>query len=163
MNWDTLRSKDDWKNALNEILDRAATALTDHDEEGRGNVRQDLMTFIDKSPNWLVRDLDHIATDAFKDIGKEDIRAALTSLRSRSDTLRDAGADLRDVAVEAHAAAKVLSLDKARKVTEAATAVVTQLRATAGTLRANGIDEATIDKLTEAITAVEDLKTELGD
>ena len=84
INWEGLHTYEDWANTLKNLLDNTRKALEKNDSAARGAAKRELITFIDESPNWLIRNLDDVAHEAIKDLGKADINEAISGIENRT-------------------------------------------------------------------------------
>jgi hypothetical protein len=156
INWSKLQTYEDWAKVLRGILERAAQAL--QDAELRGTVKRDLITFVDESPNWLIRDLDDIAGDSIKDLAKADINEALASIEARTVDLIRLTKSVTSVKDQAQLDAKSLRLEKAKQVVDATTNTVNAIKELKSSLGSGGADKD-LDKLaTLAMKAIQDLR-----
>lgn len=159
--WDELITYDNWAAALGTLLKRARAALEKGDAAARGAVKRDLIEYIDESPNWLIRNLDDVAHEAIKDLGKADINEALISIESRTIDLIKITKSLKSITEDNQAAAGALRLEKARRVVDASTQLVGTIKELRDQLSSAAKDKKLETLASEAIKAVQDLRAAL--
>ena len=105
ISWEGLQTYEDWAYTLKDLLENARKAIEKDDAAARGAAKRELITFIDESPNWLIRNLDDVAHEAIKDLGKADISEAITSIENRTVELIRLTKSMKSIAEDAEEAA----------------------------------------------------------
>lgn len=158
INWEGLQTYEDWADTLKDLLENARKALEKDDAAARGAAKRELITFIDQSPNWLIRNLDDVAHEAIKDLGKADISEAITSIENRTVELIRLTKSMKSIAEDAEEAASSLRLEKARRVVDSSTSVVNAINELRNELDSTGNDKKLETLATAAIKAVQNLR-----
>lgn len=158
IDWNKLQTYEDWADTLKILLNNAHKALTNNDPLARGAVKRDLITFIDESPNWLIKNLDDIAYEAIKDLGKADINDAITSIDSRTVEIVRLTKSVRSITEEAETVASALRFEKAKQVVDASTNVVNAIKDLKNELESNAKDKKIDSLATDAIKSLQDLR-----
>jgi hypothetical protein len=158
IDWSKLQTYEDWADTLTILLDNARKALTNNDPIGRGAAKRDLIKFIDESPNWLIKNLDDVAYEAIKDLGKADINEAITSIDSRTVEIIRLTKSVKSITEEAEAAGSALRLEKAKEVVDSSTNVVNAIKDLRSELESNGKDKRIDSLASAAIKSIQDLR-----
>ena len=129
VDFDSLRSFDDWAGALDTLLADAERVIREGNNAGRTDVQRQLREFRRKSPPSpnLTR-LDGIARKAVRDIAVQSVDEAITAIAERSNELDDLILQLRGVSATAQRHAKIINL-------ETPTTIVASLTETVGALK----------------------------
>jgi len=159
--WEALTTYDDWAATLGTLLKKASTALEKKDTTARYAVKRELIDYIDESPNWLIRNLDDVAHEAIKDLGKADINEALTSIENRRVDLIRLTKSIKSVSEENQDAASALRLEKGKRVVDASTQLVETIRELRDQLDSMGNDKKLETLASEAIKAAQVLRAAL--
>ncbi|MCX5722250.1 MAG: hypothetical protein NT179_09500 [Nitrospirae bacterium] len=158
INWEELHTYEDWASTLKDLLDNTRKALEKNDSVARGAAKRDLITFIDESPNWLIRNLDDVADEAIKDLGKADINEAITGIENRTVELIRLTKSVQSIAEDAKDAASSLRLRKSRRVVDSSTNVVNAIKELRTELDSTGKDKKLETLASTAIKAIQDLR-----
>ena len=158
INWEELQTYEDWADTLKDLLDNARKALEKNDAAVRGATKRELITFVDESPNWLIRNLDDMAHEAIKDLGKADINEAITAIENRTVDLIRLTKSVKRIAEDAEEAASSLRLEKARRVADSSTNLVNAIKELRNELDSTGKDKKLENLGSAAIKAVQDLR-----
>ena len=158
ISWEGLQTYEDWADTLKDLLENARKAIEKDDAAARGAAKRELITFIDESPNWLIRNLDDVAHEAIKDLGKGDISEAITSIENRTVELIRLTKSMKSIAEDAEEAAGSLRLEKARRVVDSSTNVVNAIKELRNELDSTGKDKKLETLANAAIKAVQDLR-----
>lgn len=159
--WEELTTYDDWAAALSTLLKRARTAVEKQDATARSAVKRELIAYIDESPNWLIRNLDDVAHEAIKDLGKADVNEALTSIENRTVELIRLTKSLKSISEDTQEAASTLRLEKGKRVVDASTQLVGTIKELRDQLDSTGKDKKLETLASGAIKAVQDLRAAL--
>jgi hypothetical protein len=158
INWEELQTYEDWADTLKDLMDNARKALEKNESAARGAAKRELITFIDESPNWLIRNLDDVAHEAIKDLGKADINEALAGLENRTVELIRLTKSVKSIAEDAEEVASSLRLEKARIVVDSSTNVVNAIKELRNELESTGKDKKLETLASVAIKSVQDLR-----
>lgn len=159
--WEELITYDDWAAELGTLLKKARAALEKKDVAARNTVKRELIDYIDESPNWLIRNLDDVAHEAIKDLGKADINEALTSIENRTVELIRLTKSLKSISEDNQEAASTLRLEKGKRVVDASTQLVGTIKELRDQLDSAGKDKKLKTLASGAIKAVQDLRAAL--
>jgi len=159
--WSGLRTYEDWADKLAELLDAARVALASGDSNARGTAKRDLMTFIDKSPNWLIKDLDEIADAARRELSKAQIDDALTGIEDRTAELVRLRKLIGGATEGALAAASSMRLERAKAVIDSTTGVITQMRQLKDTVVEEGGNGDLVALIEKTVSSVQKLRDSL--
>src|SRR5688572_27393689 len=112
--WDNLKTYEDWKNKLAELMDEARRASQANDDAALISIAPRLRTFVQKSrPNTPeVLALDRIAADAQRALTLQLASDAIARIEARTSALLVLGKTLQQIGARAEADASVLRLDR---------------------------------------------------
>jgi len=164
IDFDSLRSFEDWSGALDRLLAEAERVIREGDNNERVKVQQELRAFRRKSPpTTALTRLDAVAREAVRDIAIQSVDEALIAIADRSNELDDLILELRSAAGAANRSASLINL-------ESPTAIATSLTETIGAfknLREEFADaenaEDVAKRLETAINAITKLRDEIED
>jgi hypothetical protein len=119
--WDNLKTYDDWKGKLEDLLDEGRKASAADDDESRLELCSRLRMFVQKSrPNTPeVLDLDRIASEATRTLSLDVAEGAVDRIEARTAELIVLGKTLQQVAAQAESDAASLRLEKAHAAIDA--------------------------------------------
>lgn len=161
VNWETLRTYEEWADALKNLLNAARIALETNDLAARGRVKRDLIDFIDESPNWLIRNLDDVAHEAIMDLGKATITEAITGIEQRTIDLIRLTKSIQSIAQNAQTSAISLRLEKSIAAIDSSTKAVKAINDLRNELASTGKDKKVETLATNAIKSIQELRTAL--
>ncbi len=157
-NWKDLETFDDWADALRSLMDVARAALKAGDAGARARIKKDLIAFVDRSPDWIVKELDSLAGEVIKALGKAAIDDAISDIESRTVDL----ARLTK-AIEAGTAANLqearrIRLERARKTVDSITQTVGSLSDLKASLESGAKDDAIRTDIETLIESLQSLR-----
>lgn len=154
INFDTLVLRKDWAGALQSIIDEAADAIAQNDDDKKIALQALLKTFIKRSPT-MVDDLDDIALKSIDDLTNSVIADAITGIKKRNDDLKAATKKIEDAADEAQKDAKTIQLKTVIDVLDRSKAAVETLKNLEKRLASP--DQDLLAKIAATTAAIEEL------
>lgn len=151
--FDELETIEEWKKALEDLLDRASALSTQGEEIGE--VLDDLRTFIKESPGKCDF-LDKIAFKAGGDLADAEINRRIASIAARKQEIEAEMKRLTSATDDLRKAKSNLEFEEIIKTLQLSTAIVGELKE----LRATLTDEekGTLDKAVAAAKTADDIQ-----
>ena len=121
--WSDVKTYDDWKSTLKQILDAAATASQANDDDERLDLCSVLNEFIARSaPNSdEIKDLDRVAGEAIEAMADQVAQNAIGRIAQRTATITTLAKEVDLIAQKANEAASDLRLGKFHAAVDALT------------------------------------------
>jgi len=159
INFDALKTVDDWSGALDTLIAEGKAATRDNDSDKRLDVQAQLTDFITRSPSFAAP-LDEVARAAARDLFIEQVDASLAALALRDADLKKATELLKGVAAKADADAKSIQFKKVIDILDRSKAALDELKKLEETLAAPNLDllrkikaaNASIEEVMKAVT-----------
>ena len=157
--WSGLKTFEDWKKKLNELLDEGRKASAANDDEARLKLCSQLRIFVTKSrPNTPeILELDGIASEAQQALSMQVASDAVGRIEARTTELILLAKHLEQVAEKVEADAASLRLEKARAAVDAITDAARALNDFDAVLL-TGTDEELSGRLKEIVAALKKLR-----
>ena len=154
INFDALKTVDDWAGALDTLIAEGKAATRDNDSDKRLDVQAQLTDFITLSPSFAAP-LDEVARGAARDLFIKQVDASLAALATRDAELRQATEALKGVTKKADDNAKSIQFKKVIDILDRSKAALEELKKLEESLTAPNTDLLT--KIRAANASIEEL------
>jgi len=130
MNWNTLKSYEDWSGKLAQLLDQAHDAIAANDVNKKLEAQRALNEFIDNCASPVKgADLDDIASRAIGNIFEATLDQAMKEMGSRTAELMALTKEIGAITDHANETAAAMRLEKVRAVVDAASKALDTVKA----------------------------------
>lgn len=156
IDYDQAETFSDWAKILESLLDDAAQAST---AEARGEAAEALVDFMQRSPNWLAKDLDRVAARTVDALTLTAIEVATQKLRLQRLELQRLTKVFEAEAEANQAAARSIRLERVHATLKSTATAVEDLRTLVASLQAGDELGAVAN---DAVTALTSLRAALA-
>ncbi|MDZ4866157.1 MAG: hypothetical protein SGI91_02440 [Alphaproteobacteria bacterium] len=162
--WKKLSGFEAWNKELALLLDQAHAAADGNDDTARRAIARDLTDFVNASwPNDdAIKELDQIALATSNALLLQNIGDRVRELTARTGEYKRLTKDISGVTESIAETASALRMESITKAIQSTTAAVQSLKDLSAALGDAPTDKALAKKLTDAIDAIETLRTQVA-